>query len=459
MTGAAVTRLVVQPRELSASQEEAVRAAEAHVRPDQLRALVSDLVNIASPTGEEAPLARYIADALSRSGIEARCQPIDRQQANAVGCIRGKGDGASLLLYAPIDTVTTGNFDEDCPGVGDQLRADMRAQALDRGPWVVGLGASNPKGHAACVIAAAQAIKAAGVQLRGDLLIGLGAGGMPTNKRDSAVIDRYNTGQGNGCSFMLEQGVHADFAVIAKPGWAVAWEEVGLCWFRVRVHGLFSYVGARRRIPYRNPIVEVAKVIPALEEWALQYASSNTSGLVAPQAQIGAIEGGWARMPSFTSAACDIWLDVRISPRTAPIEVRRQFGAAIAAIERRYPELNLSWEMELSIPGTSTPPDNWIVQSTARAWEAVEGRAQQTITETSGATDANILRSRGLATARVGMPKASGADGIEVDFSLGMNAVDIADMTKLTRVLIRTAIETCDHPASAVGMQSERNGS
>lgn len=451
MTGAETARLDVVPRALPEIEQEAIDAAEAQVRPDDLRALVTDLVNIASPTGEEGPLARYVTDALNSSGIEGRYQPIDRQQANAIGRVRGTGNGASVLLYAPIDTVTTGNTEEDCPGVGDELRSDMRPQAADQGPWVVGLGASNPKGHAACVIAAAQAIKAAGVRLRGDLLVGLGAGGMPTNKRDSAAIDRYNTGQGSGCSFMLEQGVQADFAVIAKPGWAVAWEEAGLCWFRVRVHGLFSYVGARRRIPYRNPIVEAAKVIPDLEEWAAEYAARNTSGLVAPQAQIGAIDGGWVRMPSFTSAACDLWLDVRISPRTPPVEVQRQFGEALAAIERRHPGLRLSSQLEVSIPGTSTPPGNWIVQSAARALEAVEGGPQQSITETSGATDANILRNRGLATARVGMPKVADVHGAEVDFSLGMNAVDVTDMVKLTRLLVRTAIETCSQPAPRAG--------
>ena len=54
------------------------------------------------------------------------------------------------------------------------------------GDHVVGLGASNPKGHAAAVMAAAEAIAAAGIPLRGDLLVGLGAGGMPTNGRAPA---------------------------------------------------------------------------------------------------------------------------------------------------------------------------------------------------------------------------------------------------------------------------------
>lgn len=446
MTHLATEQLTVEPCPLSPRQQESIAAAESNVSLEQLRTLIADMVNIASPTGEEGDLAQYVTESLRASGVSARYQPIDDRQANAIGQIGGSGHGASLLLYAPLDTVTTGNADEDCPGVGDSLRADMLPVAAERGSWIVGLGASNPKGHAACVIAAAQAIARSGIELAGDLLVGLGAGGMPTNKRTSPHADRYNAGQGAGCSFMLEQGLHADYALIAKPGWAVAWEEVGLCWFRVRVHGLFNYVGSRRRIAYRNPIVDAATVVRALEEWAGEYAARNTSGLVAPQAQIGAIEGGWNRMPSFTSTACDIWLDVRISPRTPPVDVQRQFAEAIADLQAGHPDLDLSWDMVLSIPGTSTAPDNWIVQSSARAWESVAGRAHQAITETSGATDANILRGRGLPTARVGMPKATDASGTEVDFALGMNAVDVNDMANLTKVLIRAAVDTCTRP-------------
>jgi acetylornithine deacetylase/succinyl-diaminopimelate desuccinylase-like protein len=448
--------LTVGERPLTETQQEWIAAAERFVQPSELRALLTSLVNIPSPTGQEGDLARFAVGALSGAGVDAWCQPLDATQANAVGRLHGRGGGASLLLYAPLDTVTTGNAEEDCPGVGAALRPDMLPEAADRGSWVVGLGASNPKGHAACVIVAVQAIRRAGIDLPGDVIVGLGAGGMPTNKRDRADLQRYNAGQGSGCSFLLEQGVQADFAVIAKPGWAVAWEEVGLCWFRVQVHGLFSYVGSRHRIPYNNPVVGASQVILALERWSHEYAAANTSGLVAPQAQIGAVSGGWSRMPSFSSALCEIWLDVRISPRTPPMNVKRQFAAAIDQIRAEHPGLDLSWEMILSIPGTATPPENWIIQSTIRAWQAVASRPHQVLTNTSGATDANILRARGIPTARVGMPKVSDDSGSEVDFALGMNAADVDDMARLTRVLIRTIVDTCGRDASEVLAEATR---
>jgi acetylornithine deacetylase/succinyl-diaminopimelate desuccinylase-like protein len=446
--------LLVEPLTLTPEQQAWVEKAWAQVDEARLREIIEGMVAIPSPTGEERALAQHLAGVLGDAGLRARYQPIDERQGNAIGRLDGAGNGPELLLYAPIDTLTTGDAEEDCPWIGPELRADMRAEVSAAGSWVVGLGASNPKGHGACIIAAAEAVARADVPLRGSVIVGLGAGGMPTNRRDVSTVTRQNVGQGNGCSFMLEQGTYADYAIIAKPGWTVDWEEVGLCWFRLRVHGRFSYVGSRHRIAFKNPIVEAATVIEALEAWFPEYAARNTSGLVAPQANIGHIEGGWARTASLSPAACVLDVDVRVSPRTSPTEVRRQFAEAIDEIRRQNPDLDISWDMTLSIPGTTTPPASWIIQSCARGWEAVEGRAYEGARGTSGATDANILRGRGIPTARIGMPKLREPDGTEVDFSMGMNAVDPSSMARLTRALVYSVVETCTQTREAVGLPS-----
>ena len=271
------------------------------------------------------------------------------------------------------------------------------------------MGAENPKGYAACVIAAAQAIKAAAVPLQGALLLGLGSGGMPTNRRPGFA--KFNAGQGAGCAFMLEQGVRGDFAIIAKPGWSVAWEEVGLCWFKVIVRGDLNYTGVRHVVKGRNPIVHAAKVVGLLEQWFSEYTEKNTSGLVAPQGSINAIQSGWTHKPAFVPAACHFYVDLRISPRVSPMEAKRQFGEAIERIVKANPDLSVEWEMILSIPGSCTDPNSWIVQSCMRAWEFVERKKHLPRTGTSGATDANILRAAGIPTARLGMPRTTVANG------------------------------------------------
>lgn len=422
-------------------QHQWVERARKAIDINRVRELVVGMVDTPSPTGQEATLARWLASRLSEGGLQGQYQPIDPDQGNAIGCWSGNGGGDSVLLYAPIDTFTVGTDEEDLPWIGPELRADMRPGAEVVGDYVIGLGASNPKGHAAAVITAAEALATADVPLAGDVFVGLGAGGMPTNGRIRDGLSRHNTGQGVGCSFMIEQGMWPDHAVIAKPGWAVAWEEVGLCWFETRVHGRFSYVGSRHRMPYRNAVADAGIVVAELERWFPDYAIAHTDGLVAPQGIVASIEGGWPRLAAASSALCRFTVDLRISPRTSPAQARREFGAAIDRIRSAHPEIEIDWKMVLAIPGTATPQDAPVVQAAIAAWEEAEGRPHQPIIENSGATDANILRNRGLSTARIGMDRIGPEAPLPLDFASGQNVVDLREVERLARTLIHLAVD------------------
>jgi acetylornithine deacetylase/succinyl-diaminopimelate desuccinylase-like protein len=438
------TGVIVDPKPFDTKELALLERAWGQIDEARIRKLLVDMVNIPSPTGGERPIAEFVTSYMSQVGLEAFCQRINDLQANAVGRLNGAGGGADLLLYAPLDTDFTGIENEDCPGVGVELPPVLQSIAKDENGYIVGLGAVNPKGFATCVVMAAEAIKRAGIQLRGNVVVGLGAGGMPCNRSRTMSLRHWNIGQGTGCSFMLEQGIRGDFAIIAKPGWAVAWEEVGLCWFKVIVKGNLGYVGTRHTAPYNHAIVNATTVIQELEKWFPVYTELNRSGLVAPQGVVGAIEGGWVHKPSFIPATCTFYVDLRISPRTTPMEAKRQFAEIIATIQDRHPEIGIDWEMVLSIPGESTSPRNWIIQSCIRAWECVEGRAHKPLLNTSGATDANILRNRGIPTARIGLPRTSGAS----ELNISPRAASIESMQRLIKCLIYCVIDTCSREYS-----------
>lgn len=432
--------------------------ALSRITTDRLRELVVAMTAIPSPTGDEAPLAGYVIDQLADHHIEARLQPLDDRQANAIGRIRGTGTGTApvLLLYAPLDTLTTGTPD-DVPGIGPVLRPDMRAAPAvsgdpPTGGLVTGLGAGNPKGHAACVVAAAEAIAdtlaATGATLAGELVVGLGAGGMPTNSPVTPGDTRHHTGQGAGCSFLLEQGIWPDAAVVAKPGWTVSWEEVGLAWFDVTVRGSHTYVGSRHKLPYRSAIADAGLVAQLAEAWFEDYAARHTDGLVSPQGVVGAIEGGWSRMPAVTPAAVTLRIDLRLSPRTSPAQARREFLGFLDTVRAAHPEIDVEADLVLAIPGGSTDRGHWIARRARTAWESVEGTPHRDVAGMSGATDATILRSRGIPTVRVGMPKVPGAPS--ADFQLGMNTVDVAEMARLTRCLVTLAMDVCTRPLAEI---------
>ncbi|MFE2043129.1 deacylase [Streptomyces sp. NPDC059477] len=420
----------------------------ARITEDRLRQAAHALTATPSPTGREAPLAHLIADRLTAAGFAATAQHLDAHQANAVGRLRGHGGGDDLMLYAPIDTLTTGDEGIDLPWIGERLRPDMLPRAEDDGPYVSGLGASNPKGHAACVLVLAEALGEVRPALVGDVVVAFGAGGMPTNAIEAPGHPaRANTGHGVGCSFLLERGWHTDHAVIAKPGDFIAHEEVGLCWFEITVPGIHTYAGSRHRLPYRNPVVTAAEVVTRLELWLAGHPERHRTATAAPQGVIGSIAGGWERMPAVTPAACRIRLDLRIAPGTTPMAAKRELAAYTARLSAEL-GVELGLELILAIPGTSTPPDAPIVRTAVAAWERTAGAPHRAVPDNSGATDANILRSRGIPTARVGMPKVA-SKRFETDFARGMNTVDVRAMRRLCEVLARITLSTTATPPPA----------
>ena len=140
-----------------------------------------------------------------------------------------------------------------------------------------------------------------------------------------------------------------DQAVIAKTGWAVSWEEVGLTWFTVEVRGTHTYVGSRHLLPYRNAIADAGRMVVGLEAWFEQWTEDHRDGLVAPQGVVAAIEGGWPHMAAFTTDSCRFHVDLRLSPRTSPEEAAKAFGAEVDRLAADI-GAEVSWTQGIAIP-------------------------------------------------------------------------------------------------------------
>jgi succinyl-diaminopimelate desuccinylase len=420
--------------------ERSVATVLGHVTRDVLLESVCGMVDIASPTGGERPLATWIADTLAANGMDAGVQPVDAFQASAAATVPG-GDGPSLMLYAPIDTFTTGDASLDVPAASQTWREDLAAHAVVDGDVVEGLGAGNPKGHAAVVMAVLQAFRASGVVPPGDVVGAFGAGGMPSFAV-SGVGDpeRVNTGHGVGAALLLERGFTTDYAVIAKPGWHVLHEEVGLVWIDVLVSGLHTYAGSRHRLPYSNAVATAGRVAIALEEWLEGYAVRHEHGTMQPHGIVSSVHGGFDRLAASTPAQVRLRLDLRLTTQQTPARVVREVRDEM----RRWSDelgVELQVRQVAAIPATHTPPDSPVVRAAVAAFESVAGHPHQVTMGNSGATDANILRMRGVPTARTGMPKvAATPDGREIDFTRGMNLVDVRAMRQLAEVLVRTVM-------------------
>ena len=148
-------------------------------------------------------------------------------------------------------------------------------------------------------------------------------------------------------------------------------------------------------------------------------------------------------------AVCNIYLDVRVNPRTDVMQVKREFGEIIDQIKLEHGDLDVEWEMYLSVPGTITDPGNWIVRSCIRAWEKIEGRSHSARDGMSGLTDGNILRVWGIPTSRLGLDRGGrGGEPKPVYGETDACSVDL--MKRLTRCYVYSIIDTCTRERTEV---------
>jgi acetylornithine deacetylase/succinyl-diaminopimelate desuccinylase-like protein len=325
----------------------------------------------------------------------------------------------------------------------------MVPKGHSEGDMVFGLGAANPKCMVATLVEVATALHEAAVPLIGDLIAGFAGGGMPVN-----VSHRRNYGMSDGVYHLLTRGVAPDFAIIMKPVWRVYAEEPGMCWFKVSVRGTMGYVGIPRGTPgYRDAILPAAKIIEEIEAWIPRYTERNTAGEIAPEGKIAAVRAGWPERPAFPSATAEIYLDLRCNARTSPAEVKAQFANAMREIAGRHPEIEMGWEMFGACPGGATEVNNWIIQSTRRGWERVQGRPHGDPPKLGGQTDGALIRRLGIPCARIGFPWPPRNCPEEFRQGLGgMGVAWIPDLIKSARAIMYAVVDTLTRPREELGL-------
>lgn len=444
-------RVTTDPLPLDAERQAMYDAVLARLDRDRMQRLLVDLVDIHSPTGAERAVSEFTARHLAEQvGIDAHYMPISEATGNVYGVVPGSGDGATLLLYCPIDTHIEPT--RDVPTVGPELRADMVPQARVEDDLVIGLGASNPKVMVAGLVEVVHAIKDAGIELVGDLSIGFAGGGMPWMNSH-----RDHVGMSTGVYQLLMRGAYPDYCLLLKPRPGVYPEEPGMAWIRVSVRGTFGYAGITRGTPgFRSSIVPAAAVIEELEAWLPQYTERNTAGTVLPEAWIAAVRSGDPDKPAFPSATTEIFLDLRINPRTSPAQVRAQFADFMDGLRGRHPGIEVDWDMYGSLPGGMTDYDNWIIQSAQRGWEQVSGEPYTETPYQAGQTDGAMIRRLGIPTARVGYPWPPASAPAELNEGLGgMGVASVDDVMMGARAIAYAVIDTLTRTRAELGLADD----
>src|SRR5579872_4943544 len=139
------------------------------VREEEIVAMCCDVINIPSPTGEEAKMAEHMRAAWESIGLEVTWQEVEEGRANVVARWEGAGSGRCLMFNGHMDTSNTGQEDF-LTGIG------YKPNAVIKEGMIYGLGIYNMKGALVCYTHAVKALQCAGVQLQGDVILAAVAG-------------------------------------------------------------------------------------------------------------------------------------------------------------------------------------------------------------------------------------------------------------------------------------------
>lgn len=308
---------------------------ELDINRDELVQLALDLCNIESPPGEEAAVGEFILDWMKREGFAPKKIGMLPDRFNVLGRLPGVGDGYSLIFNSHMDT--------------GRSKADLWSlrtpdAPINHGAWrkddtLYGEGIVNDKGPMAAFLIAAKAVKASGVQLRGDLLLSAVPGEIGYEAVDEFESPRYLSKE-VGSRYLIQHGGVADYALVAEgTDFRYAGIEAGKAFFKLTIFGegqLYTpfVPDAEVDAAHPNAIVRAALFIPVLQQWARDYEKRGTyhckDGTIVPKVVIGAIRAGNPYHVTRTSELCAMYLDCRLTPESDPLAIQRQLRELLA---------------------------------------------------------------------------------------------------------------------------------
>jgi acetylornithine deacetylase/succinyl-diaminopimelate desuccinylase-like protein len=399
--------------------------------------LALELGGIPSPTGSEGEVANRIHEWLSAEGFDPRKVAALPDRPNVATRIRGAGNGPSLMLNGHMDT-SIGHTDlYTTPSAADPIFHLSRRE----GDTLIGNGVVNNKGIVSTWMLAAKALKDAGVQLSGDLILAMVVGEISVEPVDEFQPPEFIS-KDIGARYLVSRGWTADYAVVAEgTNFAMTWVEAGKVFFKIRVLGVDPPVYTPY-VPHPttaaespSAVVRATEAIRAIEEWATRYQKENEwhgeGGVVVPKVSVNAIRGGLPHKVTKTPAVCDVYIDVRTNPDQNPRDVERELKAVLDA--SGVPTIVEPFLWRRGYQATGIEP---VTKAITTAHGAVLGGepAERTIPHTSMWRDSNPLNEAGIPTVCYG-PGVSTAGG--------KFAIDIAALTAAAKIYALIAMETC----------------
>ena len=312
------------------------------------RFFLQELVRIPSPIGQEELVQRVVAGRMRDIGLDVDTFDIDpkalahvpgynasprpyKGRPCVVGVLKGSGGGRSLILNAHADTAPIESV--------SAWTRDPYGAVIEDGK-LYGRGAWDDKAGIAEIILVAEALRRAGIRLRGDLIL------------KSVVEDETS---GNGTLACLARGYTADAAIIVDGTWPERYivSHLGQLWFRIRMRGRPAHAA----VPGNNPVDAIGLVVTALRSYVRQknHGVDTRWGDVDRPAfmNFGRVESGaWpGAIPSF----CTIDGSFGFRPPDTPVKVQAELQAVVDGLAH-LSDWPLDRPAEIEFAGLAVPP-------------------------------------------------------------------------------------------------------
>jgi acetylornithine deacetylase/succinyl-diaminopimelate desuccinylase family protein len=361
------------------------------VDDDRLLDLACELIAIPSenPPGDEQCVADVLLRDLLAHGWDARRTEAAADRPNIVARLEGRQPGPHLLFDGHLDVVPAGNGWSQ-----DPYTPTIRHGRL------IGRGAADMKGGVAAMVAAAEAVRRAGVPLRGTLTLAM-------------VADEEEGGCGTRA--LLDAGLRATWAIVPEPTElrpVVA--HKGSANLHIRLRGMPAHASTPELGV--NAIEHAMRVLAGLD--ALRRRTILHHELLGPPTlTVCTIAGGFNDYT--VPDQCQLTLNRRLVPPERADDVLADVQAVLAECRSRDATFDASVELRACTPPLETPVDAQVARALRSATEAVTG-ADPGVYGWSATCDASLLSQAGAETVVFG-PGSIGHDAHRPDESVAVD--------------------------------------
>jgi acetylornithine deacetylase len=358
---------------------------------------------LASGAPGEREIASFIAGSLRECGLTAEIFEPEPGRTSVVGRLAGAGGGRSLMLNAHCDTV-------DVRGMAEPFSGAIRDGKLH------GRGSFDMKGSLAACMAAAKAIRDAGVKLRGDVVV-------------AAVADEEYGSLGTRD---LIGRVKVDGAIVTEPtALEVCLAHKGYLWIEVVVEGRAAH-GSKFELGV-DANMKMGLFLARLAVLERDLRARKPHSLVGPPSLHAALLNGGAGLSTY-APSCALHIERRTVPGETPALATAEIQRIVDELAREDGDFHATVKCYFARDPFEVAEDAGIVRAVDRAAEKVRGRKPAHIGDTPW-MDAALLQAAGVETVVLGAAGAGAHSDVEW--------VDVESVVKLAEILAEAAVDYC----------------